>query len=195
MLATCFDTLEDKRVQGRTKYELKYILLFSVFSFLSTGDSYRDIARFIKGKYPELKEAFGLDWESYPAYTTIRDMFLKLDIAALEGCLESHSKYILAQKQQEQLSLSAKGGAEEGATEVKQVCFDGKSLRKSGGADQKMKQILSVFSVQAELILCQEEISEKTNEIPVMQALLGRLGLTGLLVTADALHCQKKHSR
>lgn len=188
MLETCFDSLEDNRVLGRSKYELKYILLFSVLCFLSSGDSYRDIARFIKERYLTLAELFGLTWKRTPAHTTIRDIFLQLDINSLELCLENHSRSVLAQK----MAADLQADTDSKSPTIKQACFDGKSLRKSGTIDKKMEQILSVFEVHSELILCQEDISDKTNEIPVMQSLLERLDLRGFLATADALHCQKK---
>ena len=36
------------------------------------------------------------------------------------------------------------------------------------------------------------ELDDKTNEIPVAQALIAELHLQGCLFTFDALHCQKK---
>jgi predicted transposase YbfD/YdcC len=40
--------------------------------------------------------------------------------------------------------------------------------------------------------LAHEEIAEKTNEIPTAQALIRKLGLSGYILTFDALHCQEK---
>ena len=38
----------------------------------------------------------------------------------------------------------------------------------------------------------QQAIHEKTNEIPVFQAMLGVLAIKGKTITADAMHCQKE---
>lgn len=40
------------------------------------------------------------------------------------------------------------------------------------------------------MTLIQVPVSDKTNEIPVAQALVPYLHLTGRILTADALHCQ-----
>ena len=40
-------------------------------------------------------------------------------------------------------------------------------------------------------MLAHTEIDEKSNEIPAAQQMIRELGLTGVLITADAMHCQK----
>jgi predicted transposase YbfD/YdcC len=46
--------------------------------------------------------------------------------------------------------------------------------------------------VDTGLIIYQQEVSDKTNEIPVMQAMLQHLSVIGAIITADAMHCQTK---
>jgi hypothetical protein len=55
--------------------------------------------------------------------------------------------------------------------------------------------VLGVFATDTALVLAHSNISDKSNEIPAAQALLGELGLAGYLVTLDALHCQRRHSK
>jgi predicted transposase YbfD/YdcC len=47
---------------------------------------------------------------------------------------------------------------------------------------------MSAMVVDSGLILCQQEVSDKTNEIPVMQAMLRQLSVKGAIITADAMH-------
>jgi predicted transposase YbfD/YdcC len=42
--------------------------------------------------------------------------------------------------------------------------------------------------------LGQVEVGAKTNEIPMFSALLDRIGITGAVITADALHAQRDHA-
>jgi predicted transposase YbfD/YdcC len=71
---------------------------------------------------------------------------------------------------------------------------DGKVLRGSFDhfKDQKAVQILSAFVSHSHLILAHAQIATKTNEIPMAQALMEKLGLSGYVFTFDALHCQEK---
>jgi nucleoside-diphosphate-sugar epimerase len=50
--------------------------------------------------------------------------------------------------------------------------------------------VLHMFSYD-NIILAHEEIEAKTNEIPVAQELIQKLGLTDCVFTFDALHCKK----
>src|SRR4051812_2561217 len=88
----------------------------------------------------------------------------------------------------------AEGLSGAGADGLKLLALDGKSLRGSFDAlkDKKATQILSVFATDGRIILAHVEIDDKTNEIPVAQALIADLHLEGCLFTFDALHCQKK---
>jgi predicted transposase YbfD/YdcC len=51
---------------------------------------------------------------------------------------------------------------------------------------------MSAIVVDSGLILYQQEVSDKTNEIPVVQAMLQHLSVKGSIITADAMHCQTK---
>jgi hypothetical protein len=80
---------------------------------------------------------------------------------------------------------------------VRALAFDGKVLKGSFDAfnDVRAKQILSAFATHTALVLAHIEIDEKSNEIPAAQKLLEELGVADRIVTLDAMHCQKKHSR
>ncbi len=54
--------------------------------------------------------------------------------------------------------------------------------------------MLSAFASDTALVLAHLDCDDNSNEIPAVQALLGTLGLTGAVVTVDAMHCQKKPS-
>src|SRR3569623_1003311 len=88
----------------------------------------------------------------------------------------------------------AEGLSGSGADGLTLLAVDGTSLRGSFAAlkDKQATQILSVFATDGRLILAHVDIDDKTNEIPVAQALIAELKLGDCLFTFDALHCQKK---
>jgi len=182
MLITCFDTITDPRVTGRTNYELKHILLFTVLAVLSKAKSYRDIAIFIEEHFKRLKKEFKLKWERPPAHNTIRYALLGVTSEEFETSFRNHSQQIVKEK--------VKKGKQ-----IKHISFDGKALCGSvdPSSDKRFIQIMSGFNVSEKIILCHYEIDEKTNEIPALQKLIQDLGLSGYFITADAMHCQKKH--
>jgi predicted transposase YbfD/YdcC len=75
--------------------------------------------------------------------------------------------------------------------EREHIAFDGKVIRGSGnGSSLNPLQLMSAMVVDSGLILYQQEVSDKTDEIPVMQAMLQCLSVKGAIITADAMHCQ-----
>ncbi len=170
-----FEIKDHRRKQG-IRYQQGHILLFTIFAILSGATSYRKVRQFIVAHYDELNEIFDLNWKRMPAYTTVRDIIQRTSGTELE---QSFRKY------------SASLAELEGKNAF--VGYDGKVLRGSFDHfnDQKAIQVLSAFAADEQIILGHEEINVKTNEIPMVQLLMEKLGLTGCVFTFDALHCQK----
>ena len=61
--------------------------------------------------------------------------------------------------------------------------------------DQAAVHVLSAFASDAALILAHQEVDGSPDEVPAVPDLIAELGLSGVLFTADALHCQKRGSR
>lgn len=179
MLLTIFHAIPDhRRPQGR-RYDLAFILLFTVLAIMSEADSYRKVASFIKVHFPKLKERFGLKWRKPPGYTTIRKIIQGVNPEALERGFRAYADTL----------------READAAAHDQVSLDGKTVRGSFDRfkDRKAIQVFSAFRTASKIILGHELIPDrKTNEIPVLRHLIKELGLTGCLLTADAMHGQKK---
>ena len=75
-----------------------------------------------------------------------------------------------------------------------QIAIDGKTLRRSHDRNIKQKAIVmvSAFSRQKELVLAQEKVNKKSNEITAVPKLLKVLKLSGAIVSLDAMGCQRK---
>lgn len=74
------------------------------------------------------------------------------------------------------------------------IAFDGKAICSTAekGKPYSALQILSAYLVEEGIVLGQEAIHEKTNEIPVLRDMLEYIDVRGKIVTADALHCQRE---
>jgi predicted transposase YbfD/YdcC len=71
------------------------------------------------------------------------------------------------------------------------VAIDGKCLRRSMDyrKGQRPFHIVSAWASVNGVALAQTAVDAKSNEIPAARALIKMLDLTGVVVTADALHC------
>lgn len=75
------------------------------------------------------------------------------------------------------------------------IAVDGKTLR--GTCDdtgQGGVHLLAAMTHDSGIVVSQREVGEKTNEITCFQDLLDTVDLTGVMVTADALHTQRDHA-
>ena len=176
LLAALEQIPDPRRRQGR-RYPLPHLLLFSVLAVLAGATSYRGLRVFMAVHRERLNAVFGTSLRRAPAVNTLRALFQALDPAELEAAFRQHAR---------ELSEAA---APPGP---RVIALDGKTLRGSFDHldDQAAAQVLSAFASEAALILAHQEIAEG-DEIAAAQALIERLGLSGVLFTADALHCQK----
>jgi hypothetical protein len=184
-LALLSDVSDHRRKEGKI-YMLSYVLLFSILAIVTGANSYRGIHTFIETHLGRLNAAFGLSWKRAPAYTAIRYILRGLDPEVIEQVFRKHAAFLQPENPETDASGSKKA-------KTKTVAIDGKVLRHSfdNFNDRKAAQILSAFSTGSALILAHVEIDDKSNEIPAAQKLIVELNLSGCIVTADAMHCQK----
>ena len=74
------------------------------------------------------------------------------------------------------------------------VAFDGKRLRGSFDAatDKSALHSVSAWACGLKMCIALQSVAEKSNEIPAVQQLIDMLDLSGAVVTADAMHCQRE---
>ena len=178
---TLLAEIEDPRRAEGKLYRLPHVLLFAILAIVAGANSYRTVHSFIDVHLARLRDAFGVKWQKAPAYTTIRGILRQLDPASVEEAFRRHAAA---------LNDAAKV---EGRPHV---AIDGKALRHSfdNFHDRRAAHMLSAFASNTALVLAHLDCDDKSNEIPAVQTLLGTLGLTGAVVTVDAMHCQKNPS-
>lgn len=110
-----------------------------------------------------------------PSHDTFSRLFRLLDPAALAGCF---SRFV-------EVLGEAGGGV---------VAIDGKTLRRSfdRAAGASALHVVTAFATEAQLVLGQKGVPGGGNEIGAARELLRLLDLKGVLVTADAIHCQRE---
>jgi predicted transposase YbfD/YdcC len=75
------------------------------------------------------------------------------------------------------------------------LALDGKTLRGARGATGRARHLMAAIDHHAGVVLGQVNVEGKTNEIPMFSQLCDQIpDLEGVVVTADAMHCQKAHA-
>ncbi len=72
----------------------------------------------------------------------------------------------------------------EGHRELTALAADGKTVRGAKDADGTQVHLLAAMTHDTGLVLAQTDVAAKTNEIPMLPALLDGLDLTGVILTA-----------
>jgi hypothetical protein len=178
-----FGALRDSRSGHGLRHRQRFVLTSAALCTLMGACGYRAFENTCKKLTQRQLRALGCapdpeDGRYYPpSDSTFQRVLGKVDAVAFSGVIGRW----LAQQ-------------EIGA--LVQLAVDGKVLRGSGRHDGKPLQLLSAMTHHLRLTLDQIAIEEKSNEIPALKPLLKKLSLPpGVLITADAMHCQQESAR
>ena len=165
--------IENPRHQSYVEYALADILVIIMCAVLCGLDTLGDLVIYAKSKEEFLTKELGI--KKIPSKATFARILSMVDGKQIgEAIIDV---------------LRSRFGA---AGEV--IAVDGKAIcstTKQGNPHSAL-QILSAYVTNSGIILAQEAIHEKTNEIPVFQEMLTYLDVEGKTVTADAMHCQRE---
>ncbi|GAC1437107.1 MAG: ISAs1-like element ISEc26 family transposase [Burkholderiaceae bacterium] len=164
--------LDDPRVTGRCDHALVDILVIALCAVMAGAEGWDDIEGWGEANVERLRQYLELR-NGIPGHDTIRRVFEAIDPKRLETVLLEWIGHV----------CPALGGV---------IAIDGKSVRGSGSTcrGQRALHVVSAYASEMGLVLGQQRCEEKSNEITAIEALLPNLGLTGCIVTIDAMGCQ-----
>lgn len=179
-LIELLETVPDPRAQRGKRHPLAIVLLVIIMGTMLGYWGYRPIAEFIERYGNELRTRLELrDEVEFPSYSTLRRVMMQLDFAAFAGVFSQWAKQFVP------LDTAAV------------VAVDGKSIKSTVSeydqATQNFVSIVSVFSHERGFVYQMQAMeNQQGSEQTVVQQLLKTLNLDAVVVTLDALHCQKK---
>jgi predicted transposase YbfD/YdcC len=170
-----FEELEDPRIERTRKHSLVDILCLSICAVIAGAEGWEDIEEFGLQKEAWLRRHLRLE-NGIPSHDTISRVFRALQPQAFEAAFREWVQ-VLA----ERLGL-------------RQIAMDGKTLRRSHDRHgmKNALHLVSAWSVENRLVLGQQAVDDKSNEITAIPELLKLLELEGAIVTIDAMGCQKE---
>jgi len=169
-----FTFLKDSRVE-RTKLHLfGDIITISILAVIAGALGWEDIEEYGLNKKEWLETFLELPF-GIPSPDTFRRVFERINPKEFEECFRLWVK-----------SLVEKLG-------VEVVAIDGKALKGSYDRKSQLKALhmVSAWSNEHRLVLGQTKVSEKSNEITAIPALLEILDISGCIITIDAMGTQK----
>jgi hypothetical protein len=176
-LLEALDEILDPRKHRGIRHPFRSVLALSVMAALCGMQTYEAIAEWARDLPKEILKQLRCWCHQAPSEPTFRRV------------LQSVNAEEVDRKVSDWLSR------QEIYRKAKAIALDGKTLRGSADGDGTPCHLLSAVTHGAAVVVAQESVGEKTNEITHAKPLLGNLDLEGKVVTADAMHTQTDFAR
>jgi predicted transposase YbfD/YdcC len=171
----------DPRARRGVRHTLVSILLISAAAVIAGSRSYTAIGEWAADAPQHVLAMLGTRWDRrHGEYRVPDEATMRRVMQAVDGDLLD-------------IAIGAWLAGRAGAMRV--IAVDGKTLR--GTCDETGQggvHLLAAMTHDSGIVVSQREVDDKTNEITCFQPLLDTVDLTGVVVTADALHTQRAHA-
>jgi predicted transposase YbfD/YdcC len=166
-----FSALDDPRQACKVVYPLAEILLLVLCGTIAGAETFVEIERWGEGKLEFLRRFLPFA-HGIPAHDTLNDVINALPSSGFAECFTA---WVDSWRE----------------AEPDLIAMDGKTSRRARRGEAHPLPLVSAWASRQHLVLGQEAVAEKSNEITALPLLLERLELTGALVTIDAMGCQR----
>jgi len=167
-----FAALEDPRQRAKVLHPLPEILLLLLAATLAGADDFVEIGLWGMENLAFLRRLLAYR-HGVPSHDTLGEVIAALDPELFKGCFTAWVE-----------------GLREAEPDL--VAIDGKTSRRTHdrGKGREPLHLVSAWASRQRLVLGQEAVGGKSNEIAAIPLLLERLALDGALVTIDAIGAQ-----
>ena len=171
LLLDHFAQIKDTRQSWKVAYPLREVLFLVVCATIANCDDYDEMVDWGRRNWAFL-QSFSEFYFGIPCADWLRSVMNRLDPNLFRDCFTSW----VAACWPDKLGL---------------VAIDGKTSRRSHNrkTDQKALHLVSAFATDSGLVIGQEAVFEKSNEITAIPALIERLDVEGALISIDAMGC------
>jgi hypothetical protein len=167
-----FAALADPRLQAKALYPLPEIVLLLLCATLAGADDFVEIQLWGAQHLASLRRFRPYAW-GVPSHDTLGEVIAALDPALFKACFTAWVEGL----REPEPDLIAIGGKTSRRTHA----------RRRG---REPLHLVSAWASRQRLVLGQEAVATKTNEITAIPLLLERLAVAGALVTIDAIGTQ-----
>src|SRR3990167_3396538 len=166
-----FGALTDPRSNRNQLYSVNEILFLTLCSVLCGAEGWQDVEDFGKIKIRFLRQYFDYN-HGIPSDDTIRRFYRSVNPTGFETLFREWVQ-----------SLAHSTGSSV-------IALDWKCSRRSFEGERKMLPMISPFCTEVRIVLGQEKVLDKSNEITAIPKMLDWLDVKGHIITIDAMGCQ-----
>ena len=167
-----FSDMEDPRGDNR-RHLLLDIIVIAICAAICGADTWTDVELFGQSKEQWFRKFLELP-HGIPSHDTFGRVFALIDPGQFQARFRD---WIAAVAER---------------TEGEIIALDGKQLRRSHDKAEGKKAIymVSAWASENSLVLGQQKVDDRSNEITAVPQLLEMLEISGCIVTTDAMNCQ-----
>lgn len=175
-LMEVLSTVPDPRSRHGRRHPVGAILALAVCAMLCGARSLYAISQWGRDQGSELAQTLGFTRERTPAVSTLHRVFSRLDRERFERIL---------------------GGwlQQQGLRDAEAIAVDGKMLRGIHGEQLPGVHLVAAYAHRAGIVVGQQAVGEKENELGALAGLLDQLDLRGRVLTGDAQFTQREVCR
>jgi len=190
-LRTVLASIPDPRKPRGRRHPLTGLLTAAVAATFAGARHVTAIADWICDLPDTLRTTLGLP--AVPHLTTVWRLLNRLDHSAMQTVLDT---WLVTRLERTRRPPAAGAPPVVHRAARRVYALDGKVVRGSGsGQDGRPVMLLAVVDQASGVVLSQTPIPDKSSEIAMFSRLLDQVDdLTGVLITADALHAQTAHA-
>jgi predicted transposase YbfD/YdcC len=180
--------IPDRRRTRGQRYPLGFLLAAALSAILAGARSMSAVTRRTRSAEDDLLRRLGAAGRHLrPADTTFGRAFAVLEGDDVDLICGSWLTGLLHRTDRR----SAQSVDTDTPAPLQVAAADGKSVRGATRPDGTRPHLVSLYRPEAGCVIGQVQVTEKSNEIPALPVLIGHSDVSGLLVTADAMHCQR----
>jgi predicted transposase YbfD/YdcC len=178
-LPAALAAVPDPRARRGIRHRLAVVVTAAVCAVVAGYRSYAAIGEWVADLPADTAMLLGIDADRRPSEAMIRRLLQAIDPDLLAAAIGTWLATRIPTP----------------ATESRRaIAVDGKTLRGSRTRDSTARHVLAAADQHTGIVLASTDVDTKTNEITRFATLLEHLDdLRGVVVTADALHCQRDH--
>ena len=167
-----FGIIEDKRCEVNVIHSLVDVLKLIMIAVMCGMDELDKIVDYGENKKEFLEKEFNI--KAIPSKSTLTRIIAMIDSKWLGIAIVCILNSMIKE-------------------DSHQIMLDGKAI-KSTDAKKTIKTMMNIVTAYVDngISLGQITVDSKSNEIPAVQELIDMLDIKGKVITADAMHCQKK---
>ncbi len=186
-----FEQVQDGRHKRGVRYSVALILTLIVLAKLAGMTTPLGIAEWVRLRAGWLRKVLPGTRENFPCAATYSNVLRAVDAEQVNEVLTQLLTRVGAMKRCGDEPSRLVGQAER--EEHVHVALDGKTLRGTLGheaADQRKMHQLALYETQTGLVLKEQVVGDKENELSIVSQFLTPVWVKGRIISADALHTQ-----